>query len=104
MDDYHNIVFQNNSFKIIDRGAKNRIAKQKLYNTKPKQRRKTPKKPRRPRIKRDTRLRLSLGKEFNANFDFGKIKNYDEKTKMVNGKQLDEKYIYISATPRLNDI
>ena len=94
-DDYHNIVFQNNSFKIIDRGAENRLAKQKLYNTKPKKRRKNPKKPRRPRIKRDTRLRLSLGKEFNANFDFGKIKNYDEKTKMVNGKQLDEKYIYI---------
>jgi len=46
-------------------------------------------------MERTTRLRLSLGKEFNANFDFGKIKNYDEKTKMVNGKQLDEKYIYI---------
>ena len=69
-----------------------------------KKRRKTPKKPRRLRIKRDTRLRLSLGKEFHANFDFGKIRNYDEKTKMVNGKQLDGKYIYISAAPRLNDV
>ena len=47
------------------------------------------------RIKRETRLRLSLGKGFHTAFDFGKIKNYNKTDKSANTKQINEKFIYI---------
>ena len=87
--EHFNVVFQNNSFNIIDMGKQKREFKKKIKNKKKARKKKI------FRNKKDVRLRLSLGLGFKKEFDYNKIRNIDQLNKRIGGQKLEKSFIYI---------